>query len=80
MPYLRRGASMAKRKGSAAKKPAPDRKPKQKSAPPAGGSKRGCATSFIMRERSEMDKQCGNLPLNDEYVQPDEEKETGGEG
>jgi (p)ppGpp synthase/HD superfamily hydrolase len=41
----------------------------------------GCTTSFIMQERGETGGIC-DLQLNpaEEYVQPDEEKEAGGEG
>jgi hypothetical protein len=42
--------------------------------------KRGCATSFLTNERNEIGKVCGEIQAtNPEYVQPDEEKETGGE-
>jgi hypothetical protein len=43
--------------------------------------KRGCATSFLTGERDEIDKVCGGIQATkpEEYVQPDEEKETGGE-
>jgi hypothetical protein len=43
--------------------------------------KRGCATSFLTSERNEIDKVCGRIQATnpEEYVQPDEEKETGGE-
>ena len=67
---------MAKRQ--AAKKPLA-KKPRRKSGSPIDKSKVGCASSFIMGERNEMDKRCGNLRLDNEYVQPDEEKEVGGE-
>ena len=44
-------------------------------------SKQGCGTSFLMEERNEMDKLCGPTPAEkqEEYTQPDEEKEAGGE-
>jgi hypothetical protein len=46
-------------------------------------SKRGCATSFLTNKRGEMDELCGvdpaKNPKEKEYVQPDEEKEAGGE-
>jgi hypothetical protein len=40
----------------------------------------GTAPSFIMGERDEMDKLHGNNPVPGEYVQPENEKEDGGEG
>jgi hypothetical protein len=42
----------------------------------------GCATSFLMQERGEIDKVCGEPEPdpNEEYVQPEKEKEAGGEG
>jgi len=46
-------------------------------------SKRGCTTSFLTNKRGEMDELCGvdpaKNPKEKEYVQPDEEKEAGGE-
>ncbi len=49
--------------------------------PPADPAKQGCATSFINREKDEMDKVCGTKPNpKEEYVQPEREKESGGEG
>jgi len=48
--------------------PRPERQPKK-----------GTAPSFIMQERDEMDKQHGEEPLPGEYVQPENEKEDGGE-
>jgi hypothetical protein len=43
---------------------------------------RGCTTSFIMQERGEIGGICGELQPDptEEYVQPDKEKEDGGEG
>jgi Zn-finger nucleic acid-binding protein len=43
--------------------------------------KRGCTTSFLTEERNEMDKLCERTPAEqqEEYNQPDEEKEAGGE-
>ena len=40
-----------------------------------------CAASFLTSERNEIDKVCGGIQATspEEYVQPDEEKETGGE-
>jgi hypothetical protein len=48
---------------------------------PADSEEKGCATSFLTREKEEMDKSCGAIQPNpkEEYVQPDEEKEAGGE-
>jgi hypothetical protein len=50
-----------------------------KNDPPAA---EGCATSFLMQERGEIDKACGvpEPDPNEEYVQPEKEKEAGGEG
>jgi hypothetical protein len=47
----------------------------------ADNAKQGCTTSFVMEERNEMDKLCGRTPAEqqEEYSQPDEEKEAGGE-
>jgi len=45
-------------------------------------SKRGCGTSFLNGKRNEMATMCGGTQAattKEEYVQPDEEKETGGE-
>jgi hypothetical protein len=49
---------------------------------PAAIDQQGCATSFLTGERNEMDKVCGGIQAAkpEEYAQPDEEKETGGEG
>jgi hypothetical protein len=51
------------------------------SSVPADLEKRGCATSFLTGQRNEIDKVCGGIQAmkTEEYVQPDEEKETGGE-
>jgi hypothetical protein len=48
---------------------------------PADSEEQGCATSFLTREKEEIDKGCGAIQPNpkEEYVQPDEEKEAGGE-
>jgi hypothetical protein len=44
-------------------------------------SQEGCATSFIMQERGEMGGICDlQQDPTEEYVQPDSEKEDGGEG
>jgi hypothetical protein len=42
----------------------------------------GCAVSFLNEERGEMDKLCERSPAEqlEEYTQPEEEKEVGGEG
>ncbi len=44
--------------------------------------KQGCAVSFLNEERGEMDKLCERTPAeqHDEYIQPEKEKEAGGEG
>jgi hypothetical protein len=54
---------------------------KMPSSVPADLEKRGCATSFLTGERDEIDQVCGGIQATkpEEYVQPDEEKETGGE-
>jgi hypothetical protein len=41
----------------------------------------GWGTSFLNGERNEIDKWCGGTQATtpEEYIQPDEEKETGGE-
>jgi hypothetical protein len=44
--------------------------------------KQGCGTSFLNGKRNETDKLCGGTQAatpKEEYVQPDEEKEAGGE-
>jgi hypothetical protein len=48
----------------------------------ADKNKQGCAVSFITEQRNEMDKLCERTPADqrEEYTQPDEEKEVGGEG
>ena len=51
------------------------------SSAPTDSAKQGRATSFLMEERGEMDKLCGGTPTEPgKYVQPDKEKEAGGEG
>jgi hypothetical protein len=50
--------------------PSPPRSAKQ--------PKEGCAPSFVLGERSELDPLCGGSE-QDEYVQPDNQKEDGGE-
>jgi hypothetical protein len=43
---------------------------------------RGCATSFLMEKRGEIGEVCGDVRPDpkEEYVQPEKEKEAGGEG
>ena len=52
------------------------------SSAPADSAKQGCATSFLMEERGEIDKLCGRTTTEkkEQYVQPEKEKEAGGEG
>jgi hypothetical protein len=45
---------------------------------PAKQPKEGTAPSFVLGERNEMDP-LGGVPVPGEYVQPDNEKEDGGE-
>jgi hypothetical protein len=46
-----------------------------------GPDQEGCATSFIMQERGEIGGICDEQPNpTEQYVQPDSEKEDGGEG
>lgn len=45
---------------------------------PAKQPKEGCAPSFVLGERDEMDPLCGGSEPG-EYAQPDNEKEDGGE-
>ncbi len=42
----------------------------------------GCATSFLMEKRGEIGEVCGDIQPDpkEEYVQPEKEKEAGGEG
>jgi hypothetical protein len=42
----------------------------------------GCATSFLMEKRGEIGEVCGDVRPDpkEEYVQPEKEKEAGGEG
>jgi hypothetical protein len=54
-----------------------------KPAPTAADPKtEGCAISFIMQERGELGGVCAQVQPDpqEEYVQPDKEKEAGGEG
>jgi len=48
---------------------------------PADQTEQGCAVSFLTEERNEMDQLCERTPAEqrEEYTQPDEEKEVGGE-
>jgi hypothetical protein len=49
---------------------------------PSVPKKRDCVTSFLNGKRNEMDTSCSRSQArtgNKEYVQPDEEKEAGGE-
>ena len=56
---------------------------------PEAPSKQGCATSFLTQKGGEMNKVCGQVQpevqpdlkneSKEQYVQPDEEKESGGE-
>jgi hypothetical protein len=44
-------------------------------------SQEGCPTSFLMQERGEIGGICNEQPNpKEQYVQPDSEKEDGGEG
>jgi hypothetical protein len=58
-----------------------DSQPKQNS-PQTGPETKGCATSFILQERGEVGGLCGEeqKETKGKYVQPDKEKEAGGEG
>jgi hypothetical protein len=42
----------------------------------------GCATSFLMEKRGEIGGPCADVRPNpqEEFVQPDQEREAGGEG
>ena len=55
---------------------------KAKKSVPMKNDKSGCAKSFIMEERGEMDKLCEERQPDpqQEYEQPAKEKEAGGEG
>jgi len=48
---------------------------------PVDGENCGCTPSFLTEKRGEMDKMCGGAQAdtNGQYVQPDDEKESGGE-
>jgi hypothetical protein len=57
----------------------------EQSLPPssvqADRTNQGCTTSFLTEQENKMDKLCGRTPAEhqEEYAQPDEEKEAGGE-
>lgn len=54
---------------------------KPDAAKPPDSSTKGCAVSFIMEERDEIGGICEEQPdPKEEYVQPEKEKEAGGEG
>jgi hypothetical protein len=69
------GWIMLKRKGEAEPKKA------NESAIPVGSGKQGCAPSFLTQQKDEIGKVCGPAQQGSkqEYVQPDEEKDAGGE-
>ena len=48
----------------------------------ADSETQGCASSFLMQRRGEIGEECGDLQpdAKEEYVQPEKEKEAGGEG
>lgn len=56
--------------------------PAPPSSVPSDKSKQGCAASFLTEERDETDKLCERTEAEqrEEYTQPEEEKEVGGEG
>ena len=58
-----------------------ENKPRKMPAPASDPEKQGCVTSFLTGKRNEMDPLCGGNQgtAREEYAQPDEEKETGGE-
>jgi hypothetical protein len=60
-------------------KQTPDKATRPAISPDA--SKQGCTPSFLTNKRGETDELCGVEPAKrpKEYVQPDEEKEAGGE-
>ena len=51
-------------------------------SPPVDSSAQGCTISFIMEERGEIGGACAGLQPDpkEEYVQPEKEREAGGEG
>lgn len=72
---------MSNSKGTAISKPTVVPGSAKRPSDPADPSTAGCATSFLTQERNEMDKECGTVPPDpkEEYVQSDDEKESGGE-
>ena len=58
-----------------------DTKPSAPDPPKTDLKTQGCTTSFLSRERGEIGGACGDLQPDpkEEYVQPDKEKEAGGE-
>jgi hypothetical protein len=62
--------------------PSPNANKATAEAPDVGQKKKGCAPSFLMEKRNEEDILCGRTPAEelDEYEQPEDEKEVGGEG
>jgi hypothetical protein len=53
----------------------------EEGSPETNAETRGCAPSFLMQERGEIGGLCPEEPdPKEEYVQPDKEKEAGGEG
>lgn len=54
----------------------------EQGSPAANAETQGCITSFLMEERGEIGGVCGAVQPDpkEEYVQPDKEKEAGGEG
>jgi hypothetical protein len=58
----------------------PTQQPGPTPSPTANPDMRGCTTSFLLQERDEFGKVCDIQPdPKTEYVQPEDEKETGGE-
>lgn len=57
-------------------------KPANQKAKNSDEAKKGCATSFLNLERGEISSPCGPSEPNpeEEYIQPDKEREAGGEG
>jgi hypothetical protein len=55
--------------------------PTKNATPKVDPNEKGCATSFIMEERGEIGGACAEQPdPKQQYVQPDKEKEAGGQG
>lgn len=58
-----------------------DSRAKKNDTPKVDPDEKGCATSFIMEERGEIGGVCAEQPdPKEQYVQPDKEKEAGGQG